>query len=218
MLIGCIGAAALLVLVSFNSVVGSNTEKLSIENKHISPLFTVRTDRKLNRAIIQESTSNYIGKGRWSNLFPTTEKTLKVWIEKAIHLIETNPALIYVILNKASKVPAVDKILNKNGIEIKDFKDQLNQLNKNPEIIKEELSKIAQEHDIPIPDPEPQGLSTSSAIGCFIIAVFAFLPLALILGIIIGTITIATCFVPGCLEAVVENLFNSMIQGLTPPN
>jgi len=217
-LIGCVGAAVLLVLVSFNSVVGSNTERLSTENKHISPLFTVRTDRKLNRPVIHESNSNYIGKGRWSYLFPSTEKTLKVLIEKAIYLIETNPALIYAIFNKASKVPAVQKALNKNGIEINDLKNQLNQLNKNPEIIKEELSKIAQDHDITIPDPEPQGLSTSSAIGCFIIAVFALLPLAVILGLIIGTITIVTCFMPGCLEAVLQNIWESMIQGLTQPS
>ena len=217
-LIGCVGAAALLVLVSFNSVVGSNAEKLSIENKHISPLFTVRTDRKLNRATIQESTSNYIGKGKWSYLFPSTEKSLEVLIEKVINLIETNPTLIHVILNKASKLPAVEKILNENGIEIEDFQNQLNHLNKNTEVIKEELSKIAQAHDIAIPDPEPQGLSTSSAIGCFIIAVFAFLPLVIILGLLIGTITIVTCFMPGCLEAVVQNLWDSLIQGLTQPN
>jgi hypothetical protein len=81
MLIGCIGAAILLVLVSFNSVVGSNTERQGVENKHISPLFSVRTDRKLNRPIIHDATSSFIGKGRWSNLFPSTDKTLKIWIE-----------------------------------------------------------------------------------------------------------------------------------------
>jgi hypothetical protein len=217
-LIGCIGAVALLILVSFTSVVGSNMERIDSKNNQISPLFKVRTDQKLNRLSIHESNSNYIGKGKWLHLFPSTEKSLEIWIQKALYLLETNPTMIYVILNKASKLPAVDQILNKNGIDIKDFKNQLNHLNKNPEIIKEELNKIARSHNIQTPDPEPQGLSTSNAIGCFIIAVFALLPLALILGLIIGTITIVTCIMPGCLEAVLQNIWTNMIQGLTPPN
>lgn len=211
-LIGCIGAAALLILVSFSSVVGSNAEK-----KEVSPLFSVRTDRKLNRAVLYESNSEYVGKGRWSQLFPSTEKSLDIWIEKAIQLIDKNPAVIYALLNKASKLPAVTKVLNENGIDMNDFKNTLNQLKNNPETLKEELNKIAQKHDTPIPDPEPLGLSTSNPLGCFIVAVFAFLPLALVLGLIIGTITIVTCLMPGCLEAVIQNLYESMIQGLTPP-
>ena len=67
-------------------------------------------------------------------------------------------------------------------------------------------------------DPMPLGLSTSSALGCFIVALI-LVPLFAVIGAIIATITIVTCLnINGCFENLVQNLVDSFVQGLVQPD
>ena len=61
---------------------------------------------------------------------------------------------------------------------------------------------------------QPLGmLNTSSALACFI-TIIALLPVILVLGILIATLTLVTCL---NLNNCFENLLYSMLQGLTQP-
>jgi len=63
-IIGSIIAVAILILVSFTSVVGYNSVE---SNKILSPLFNVRSDRAVNKEG-KDITCDYVGKGEESVL------------------------------------------------------------------------------------------------------------------------------------------------------
>ena len=78
-------AAVLIVSASLSSVVGtiavkSNDEKISIA----SPLFTVRTQRSLNKEETKKINSNYLGKGNTLNLLFLRKSSLQSHIDKAL--------------------------------------------------------------------------------------------------------------------------------------
>jgi predicted DNA repair protein MutK len=62
------------------------------------------------------------------------------------------------------------------------------------------------------------GLDTSNAIGCFI-TVLVLLPVAIMLALLIATITIVTCLnLGGCFEKIAEQILENIVQRLTPPD
>ena len=218
-LLGSIGAAVLLILVSFNSVVGSNAERLSAESNHVSPLFTLRANRRINKDYSHNMNPAYIGKGRLLNIFPDQKLSLRAWADKAVKLIDNRPAMVYAVLDKAEKIPAVINMLNEQGINVNDFVNYINRIKNNPEMLKQEIEKAvqAQNEELPITDPEPQSLNTQGGlIGCFI-GLLILLPIILLIGVLIATITIITCLFPTCLENLMQGLLEGLSQGLTPP-
>ena len=132
-------------------------------------------------------------------------------------MIEARPSLLKSILNSIAVMPEIEELMKQHDIKMDDFKDQMNQVINNPELLKgkvDEAVLLSPFGD----DPMPLGLSTSSAIGCFIIALIVA-PLIALIGMIIATITIITCLnINGCFETLVQNMLDNFIQGLTQPD
>lgn len=102
-LVSCIGAAAIIVLTSFNSVVGNQNTNLS--GKQDSPLFNIRMLRATNKPNQDTVSSEYIGKGKTSPVpLPTVNNKQSLFL-KAIDIISTmdeatfNKFLVLVINN-----------------------------------------------------------------------------------------------------------------------
>ncbi len=113
-------------------------------------------------------------------------------------------------MDKISLMPEITKYLESNSIDIDEFKNQISYVINHPEILKEKILELQSPQDN---IPQPVGLSTSSALGCFII-VLIMAPILAIIGVIIATVTIITCLLPNCFESFMENLLDGFIQGL----
>jgi len=213
-LIISIFAAALIILVSIAPAVGSNIANFEIKENYSSPLFSVRSQQSKEIKNIDKIDATYIGEGITNNYFPIKKSTIQSLADKTIKVINENPKIIPIILEKLVKIPEISKVLGENSININEFKNQISYILNNPQVLKEKLID-PQSPDNNIP-PQPLGLSTSSPIGCFII-VLVMAPLLVVLGAIIATITIVTCLVPTCFESFMENMLDNFIQGLKPP-
>ena len=204
--------ATLIIFTSLTSVVGVQTTKT--EGRYSSPLFSKRLTSMIDKDD-EEIQSNYIGKGNTLNLFSNKRSYLRLWMDKAIRIIQTNPAIIDNIFSRVEKIPYLMNLLKENDINKNDLIKYSTQIKNNPDLIKQEsdlIQLIAEEGDTPI----PKGLSTSSVIGC-LITVIALLPLVVVLGLIIGTITIITCLnIGGCFETLMQNILEGIFQELMP--
>ena len=211
-------AVVLIVSASLSSVVGtiavkSNDEKISIA----SPLFTVRTQRSLNKEETKKINSNYLGKGNTLNLLFLRKSSLQSHIDKALKIIDARPQILNLVVDRIAKMPEIVKLLKENGLTINEFKSQMHQLTDDPILLKEKIDESVLTSPIG-DDPLPLGLSTSNPLGCFIVALI-MAPLIAVIGLIIATITIVTCLnIGGCFENLVQGLVDNFIQGLTPPD
>ena len=211
-------AAVLIVSASLSSVVGtiavkSNDEKISIA----SPLFAVRTQRSLNKEEIKKINSNYLGKGNTLNLLFLRKSSLQIYIDKALKIIDARPQILSLVVDRTAKMPEIVKLLKENDLTINEFKSQMHQLMDEPILLKEKIDESVSTSPLG-DDPLPLGLSTSSALGCFIVALIVA-PLLAVIGLIIATITIITCLnIGGCFENLVQGIVDNFIQGLTPPD
>ena len=202
-------AAVLMILLPLSSVVGTNVVKSDKENVG-SPLFTFRhqSENKIN--------SEYLGKGKTLNLFLAKRTSLQAYADKALKMIEARPNLLKSIVSSIVQMQETEDILEQYDMNVDDFKNQMNHLMNDPVLLEESINEAVMLSPFG-DDPMPLGLSTSSAIGCFIIALI-MIPLFAVIGMIIATITIITCLnINGCFETIVQNLVDSFIQGLTPP-
>ena len=211
-------AAVLIVSASLSSVVGtiavkSNDEKISIA----SPLFAVRTQRSLNKEETKKINSNYLGKGNTLNLLFLRKSSLQSYIDKALKIIDARPQILSLVVDRTAKMPEIVTLLKENGLTINEFKSQMHQLMDEPILLKEKIDESVSTSPLG-DDPLPLGLSTSSALGCFIVALIVA-PLLAVIGLIIATITIITCLnIGGCFENLVQGIVDNFIQGLTPPD
>ncbi|MDH7507698.1 MAG: hypothetical protein QHH15_07960, partial [Candidatus Thermoplasmatota archaeon] len=163
----------------------------------------------------KEIKNDYIKKGIILNLFPNKKSDLRGWMDKAIMLIQSNPAIVDSIFNRAEKIPFIMKLLKENGISKNDLTKYATQLKNNPTFIKQEIDQVQINLDAS-QSPIPKGLGTSNPFAC-VITVIALLPLVIILALLIGTITIVTCLnIGGCFEALMDNLLDKIMQELIP--
>lgn len=204
-------AAVLMILLPLSSVVGTNVVKSNDKENVGSPLFAIRHRSK------NTIRSEYLGKEKPLNLFLAKRTSLQAYADKALKMIEARPSLLKSILDSIAVMPEIEELMKQHDIKMDDFKNQMNQVINNPELLKgkvDEAVLLSPFGD----DPMPLGLSTSSAIGCFIIAL-VMAPLIALIGMIIATITIITCLnINGCFETLVQNMLDSFIQGLTQPD
>jgi hypothetical protein len=84
-LLGTIGAVAILILVSFTNVIG--VESTTSNSINDSPLFSIRTKKAINQASKTVLTSDYLGKGLNAIQFPLRDNRTGL-IQKAIEIIE----------------------------------------------------------------------------------------------------------------------------------
>ena len=203
-------AAVLMVMLPISSVVGTNVVKSDKQNVG-SPLFAIRHRSKNT---IQ---SEYLGKEKPLNLFLAKRTSLQAYADRALKMIEARPSLLKSILHSIVVMPEIEELMKQHDIKTDDFKDQMNQVINNPELLKEKVDEAVLLSPFG-DDPMPLGLSTSNPLGCFIVALI-LAPIFALIGAIIATITIITCLnINGCFETIVQNLLDAFIQGLTPPD
>ncbi len=209
-------AAVLMALLPISSVVGVDVVKSNAEKGSVaSPLFAFRR-HSANNENIQKINTNYIGKGNLLNLFLLRQSSFQRMINRAIKLIETRPDVLNVIIDRIETNPEIVNILSEKQISIDDVKNQVTLIKNDPSLLRQMIDEGTMSS--PGDGSQPLGLSTSSAIGCFIVLI-ALIPLALVLTMLIATITIITCLnIGGCFETIFENIMEGMISGLTPPD
>lgn len=211
-LFGGILICSLIILTSLTSVVGVQT--LKTENNNSSPLFSNRLATMINKDD-EEIKSNYIRKGTTVNLFSNKKSYARVWIDKAIKIIETNPSIVDHIFSRIDKMPYVMNLFKDNGLCKTDITKYTTQIKNNPSLLKQEIDLLQFVGDSGQP-PTPRGLSTSSAIGCFITAI-VLLPVVVLVAVIIGTITLITCLnYNDCLENLMQDIWENILQDLIP--
>ncbi len=198
-------------MVSNQSVTSNDEKKCST-----SPLFTIRSQQFLNKDTSKIVTTDYLGKGKILNLKFFQKTSFDKWIDKALKIIDTKPHIFHLIIERMTTMPEFVNLLKEYDMEISDFKSQMYQVINDPIILKEKIDEVKLNSPFG-DDPLPLGLSTSSAIGCLII-ILVVGPIFALIGAIIATMTILTCFFPGCFEDFVGGLLDSFIQGLTPPD
>lgn len=85
LLLGSISAVVILILVSFTNVVGIQSSTSDSGND--SPLFTIRTQKRINQTSKTVLISDYLGKGLHAIQFPQRDNRTALFL-KAIEIIE----------------------------------------------------------------------------------------------------------------------------------
>lgn len=208
--------ATLIALLPISSVIGTN----SIESKEnlksaSSPLFSVRSQRMINNEDTS-ITSNYLGKEKLLNLF-SEKTTLNYNLERALRLIENNPLLLNLFLDKIKDEPMISNILSEYDITESEFQSYVNQIQNNRFILIDNLNIV--KDNLPENTPLRLGFNDSNnSLGLLIVFIFVILPIVASLSLILATITIITCFnIGGCFEAIFLGLAYAFIQGLEQP-
>ncbi len=209
-------AAAILVLVSFVSMVGSQSTQAN-EKESSSPLFAVRTKRATQK-VSEGVMSCFLGKGKQLNIFPSTKTQNEDLIYTAIKIFSTNPALLNRLLDNLDKFPYLAGLLKKYGVNTLDIKNYMRIIKNNPSLLKEGITDISlsDPHD---DGPQPLGLSTSNPLGCLIVAMVALVPITVVLTLLLllFTVRILTCLnVNNCTNEIANQIWDQLLQGLTP--
>jgi len=204
-------AVFLLILFPMSSVVGIQTG-YERNKKANSPLFAHRHD-------IQTSIqSTHVGQHRSLHLFFTQRTSQQLTSNRIYTMISSQPHLLISLGESLIKKPEFQQILNQYSISKEEFTAELNKIIQHPELFSEQIDSAVLLSSVGN-SQQPLGLSTSNPLGCFIVAL-VLAPIFAIIGGIIATLTIITCLnINGCFENLVQNLLDSLLQGLTPePN
>ncbi len=214
-LIVSFGAALLLILTSYTSVIGLQTTTDNDSALISSPLFVVQTLRSTNQKTTMLQT-NFLKKGQHENLFLTAQNINQDTITKALQLFAVHPTIFIELLAKLQKTPYYNTIIKTLEIKTPNIVPYLHIMQDNPSLFMEQLRTI--QHLMPADDTaQPLGLSTSNSIGCFIVAVFALLPVTIVITLIalLFTIRVLTCMnVNDCANNIAQNIWASLLQGL----
>lgn len=208
-------AAALLIAASFVCVVGYPAAQAD-EKAGASPLFTIRTQQ----ATLQPSQvvlSTFLGKGQSLRIFPSASSSYEDLIQRALRIFGSNPALVQKLLENLNAYPEVAGLLANQGVTPADIHRYMALLQHDPSVVTQAIAEMQQE--LSQNDPQkPLGLSTSSSLGCFIVALVALLPITLTLTLLVlfFTLRILTCMnVNDCANIIAKGIWDQLIQGLT---
>ena len=131
-LIGSLIAVALLTLVSFSSVVGYNS--VESDSKIASPLFGIRTNRAINKEQ-DVITSDYIGKGKATNILLPRMKDKTELVEKFVNFIrDMDEQSLDNFANKISIKLESDDMYS--DVKRSDVKEAVYFISENPELSK----------------------------------------------------------------------------------
>jgi hypothetical protein len=199
--------------VSFSSVVG--TQGSTSKETTDSPLFSVRTQRSLQKSSAVFVQSQYLGKGVTSNLFLTTRPSLASAIDRTVKLLEKNPVFFVRFIKTITSNPRVISLLEENGISMTEFKTELNRMKNDPSVFLDEMRNAgpriaAEKYNTPL----PLSLNTSNPIGCVITAI-ALIPVVLVISLIVVlfTLRIIQCL---NIEEIMNQIFDQIMQELFP--
>lgn len=212
-------AIVLIILASLSTVVGTNVIKSNNEKENIpSPLFTIRTQRFIEKDNPKMIQSQYIGKDNTLNIFLFSDKIQYNAVNKALKLLGKNPLLSNQLIDKLVANQIFINFLRDNDISISEFKTYLSLIENEPLLLEEKIRT----NQLKIPKSAlneimPLGLETTDPIGCFITAL-ALAIIAVIFALIISTLTIITCLnIGGCFEIIGQKILDNIAQGLIPP-
>lgn len=214
-ILGSIVAAALILLMSFTSVVGIQQQDTIKEIS--SPLFTVRT-YQATRKTSTTGITRFLGKGTQTDLFPTAAQSWEM-IHAAIQMLSKNPVLLQRLVENLDQFPYLANLLARYDITLPEIKAYLRLAQSNPGLLQESINGI----QIPVPGDDgsqPLGLSTSNPIGCLIVVIAALVPITVVLTLLLllFTVRIMTCLnVNDCANDIAEGIYNQLLQGLTEP-
>ncbi len=203
-------AAAIITLAPISSVVGTNI--VNPDGEKGSPLFIVRAQRSLSKENAKDIITNYIGKGEQLNILLPKRSMEQIWIDRAIKLVDEEPALFNKLLEKLDKAPHIAEMLNKYDISKQEIKNFMKMIKDNPSIVSDEIENIHIPLDSP---PHPLGLSTT-LIECLVTAiVFSIVAVFVTLIALLFTLRIFTCLnVNNCADDIAQGIFDQLIQGL----
>ncbi len=214
-LVGSIFGAALLIVMSFVSVVGYQSVQAN-DHEAYSPLFVVRTQRATQQAT-SGGVSAFLGKGTHTNLFPPQASRQEELIQTAIKIFSRHPALLASLLENLDKYPYIAEMLTKQGLKIQDIKNYMRMIQNNPSLFAESIINthlVASDTN----GTQPLGLSTSNPLGCFIVAMMALIPVTIVLTLLLlfFTLRILTCLnINDCANVLAQQIWSQLIQGLT---
>ena len=196
--VGCIGAAVIIVLASFTSAIGEQATKSS--DKKDSPLFHIRTRRAINKQNCEIITSRYVGKGRIipipSPVLYDKRTQIKQFLDK---IMEMTDEQFERFVNFA-----INRFGGKNSVDEQKISETLHILNvarDNPMTLKDlykieddqSHSKFTSEMTIPgCPGCEPTVTSPLCFFWMFLSVIV--LGLTLLIGIIFGITFLMECF------------------------
>jgi hypothetical protein len=211
--VGSIVGAALLFAASFISVVGYQTAQSSAVS---SPLFTVRTAQAIERTP-ESGMTMFLGKGTPTYLFPVSETGQEDLLQQALRMIQAHPLVFVKLLENLNKYPYVAGLLEQQGLKVSDLRNYLHLVQQNPVLLSDAIQQMRGSLSDTTPG-QPLGLSTSSALGCFIVALVALLPITvtLLLVMLFFTLRILTCLnVNDCANTLAQQIWDQLLQGLT---
>lgn len=204
-------ATVLIVLAPLSPVVGTSIVKPDAEKG--SPLFAVRAQRSLSKENAKNIISNYLGKGEQLNILLPERATTQIWVNRALKIVDKEPALFNNLIEKLDKTPYAARMLNKYDISTQDIKNYIEMIKDNPSVLADEIENI----QAPIDNtPLPLGLSTT-LIECLVTAIVVSIVATVVtLVVLLFTLRIFTCMnVNNCANDIAQGIIDQMTQGLT---
>lgn len=214
-LVGSIGAALILVLTSYSSVLAIQTTDNENRIVQSSPIFIVQTMRATNEKITDIET-NYLRKGESKDIFSVNLVPSKDEVAKAFELFEKYPQIFINLLSRIQNTPRFAKLLGNLNIEQPQLVHYLRVFQNNPQSLSQQLQNI-QPWVSEDNDPHSLGLSTSNPLGCYIVAIFALLPVTIVITLLalFFTLRIITCLnINDCANTIAQSIWESLLQGL----
>jgi len=212
LLIGSIFTVMIIILVSFVSVVGYQAVKVN-NNESSSPLFTIRTQRAIQKVSENNYISNFIGKNKEIYLGFSNSISLPTWVEQLVDWIEKNTKLIDKLFENILVNPELLNLLLEQGITRNQILLLKNEIKQNPEVIKTNLMKAIRFNPNikswlnDIRSKIPLGLkppNTYSFLECTLWLILA-LPLLLLVLPLALIVFIATLSIIGCIIITLKN-------------
>lgn len=214
-LFGSIGAVAVLLLLAFNPVVGFQTTKNTVE-KNSSPLFEIRNKQYLKKTDTTVLQTDFINKDQKIPVDLPNLQELPDWLDIIIEKIRNTPEIIDKTLVHINTNKKIADILQVVDITYPQVKSIINQVKKDPIMLKDGIAKAVQLNPkigIFLQKIELSMLGTNN-IMCIISAIIGaiIIPIMLIpilMTIMILTMTIVTCIVYPELMKIIEELLNN---------
>lgn len=218
----------LVALLPMTAVVGTDIIKSNGQRiKNSYPLFEKRVNNVLQKET-EHIKTEYLGKGRFFNMFYNSKTSLHDWFDKAIKITDKKPEILKQILNRLCEIPKIVNLLNKNDISKEYLTKEITMTLSDSTILREkidDLVRISEENHIELTLMEPpKPLGFSGQVGCLLTFFLVIFPMIAMIGgflsAILAIIIPGTILIPGCLEDVFQKVFEGLIegfQGLTPP-
>ena len=208
-----IGVVAILLILSLNPSLGYAVVK-NRKKADIVPLFEIQLSRSIKDPDCLNMQTSFVGKDKKITVEIPCLQDLPDWLDMIVEKIREKPELLDQALAKIFSNHRLANALEKVGIGRVKILSIVNRLKDNPILLKEEITRAA----IVNPDIElllkkiDFSAQQTSNIACIISALIGmiFIPviIALLMVVMVLTLTIITCIVNGELLQIIEEFMN----------